>query len=534
MAKLDVRGKIVLVSSGSRSLKRYLDPNGALGIISDEIEGGNADFITANQWLNGWSDMPGGWQMNGYDSKNNFGFSISRKKGAFLRDLLRKGVTVKVRAKIDSRYFTDSYLPYVVGSIRGGGRADEDVLVVSHIYEWGANDDCTGASIDLEALGTLRELIEAGVLPRPKRTIRMWLGFEMYGSTAYTVNNLERMRTKTLAVLCCDTPAEDYDLATTSLTISSNFNACPSFTDAVFPEIVGRYYDAWAPDRLWNQAGFMSGLDNFFGDPMVGVPINAMYMARGAHLHHNSMDTIDKVDPRTLREQAVINAAYLYYLADAGEEDVPFISRLAFDRGIGVILDRAGALDRSLLELGDGEALGKALAEGLREIDYYTGLQRDVMDSIGRIARPRGKREILDEVAPYREKIGEFGKLMADRFRESVKRRAKALSVRVVKYRKEQTDRDREAAAIVPKRKVVGTLTLEGIPHEEWEEVTYSPRWWNAGNPASASWFWCDGVRNLNEIKELVELEAGRPVGDFDLVNYYRFLERHGFVEFVE
>ena len=59
-------------------MKRHLDPNGALGIVSDEIEGQSADYVTANRWLNGWSDMPGGWQMNGYDSKNNFGFAISQ------------------------------------------------------------------------------------------------------------------------------------------------------------------------------------------------------------------------------------------------------------------------------------------------------------------------------------------------------------------------------------------------------------------------------------------------------------------------
>ena len=44
LAKLDARGKIILVSSGSRGMKRYLDKNGVLGIVSDEIEGDNADF----------------------------------------------------------------------------------------------------------------------------------------------------------------------------------------------------------------------------------------------------------------------------------------------------------------------------------------------------------------------------------------------------------------------------------------------------------------------------------------------------------
>ena len=91
----------------------------------------------------------------------------------------------------------------------------------------------------------------------------------------------------------------------------------------------------------------------------------------------------------------------------------------------------------------------------------------------------------------------------------------------------------REAATIIPKRKKVGTITLEGIPVEEWVEVRSSPRWWGARNWASASYFWCDGKRNLNEIKELCELEAGVPVRNFNLINYYRFLEKYDLVEFV-
>ncbi len=534
LAKLDASGKIILVSSGSRTMKKHLDPNGVLGIVSDEIESKNKDFITANHWLNGWSDRPGGWQMNDSDSRNNFSFSISQKKANYLRNLLRQGKTVKVRAKIDSRYFTDDSLPYVIGSIRGSGSDGEDVLVVSHIYELGANDDCTGASIDLEALGALNYLIDAGVLPRPKRTIRMWLGFECYGSMAYTVNNLERMRTKTLAVLCCDTPADNYDLATTALSISANFNACPSFTDAVFPELVGRYYSQYAPDRLWESIPFMSGLDNFFGDPMIGVPINAMYMSHGHHLHHNSMDTIDKVDPRSLREQAIINASYLYYLADAEYDEIPFIAQLVFDRGIKIILEKSTGANQDILTIKDGKSLGKALADGMRVIEYYTGLQKEAVNSIARLVPPDKKKETLNYAAMYNKKLDEFGKMMVRQFREAVGKKSSSESIKIVKYKKEEGAWEKEAAAIIPKRKIVGTMTLEPIPVDEWVEATSSPRWWSARNWASASYFWCDGKRNLNEIKELVELEAGAPVRNFDLIKYYKFLEKFDMVEFVK
>jgi hypothetical protein len=57
---------------------------------------------------------------------------------------------------------------------------------------------------------------------------------------------------------------------------------------------------------------------------------------------------------------------------------------------------------------------------------------------------------------------------------------------------------------------------------------------WSAGNWAAASYWWVDGKRTLKEIKRLCELEAGRPMEGFNLVNYYRFLEKYKYVEFVK
>ncbi len=534
LSKLNARGKIILVSSNSRGMKKYLDAHGVLGIVSDEIEGDNRDFITANQWLNGWSDFHGGWQMNASDSRNNFGFSISQKKGNYLRNLLKQGKTIKVRAKIDSRYFTDDTLPYVTGCVRGSGSEGEEVLIVGHIYEWGANDNCSGTAAILESVGTLNDLIVSGVLPRPKRTIRVWMGFELYGSMAFTIHNLERLRSKTIASVCCDTPVENYDLSSTAFSIAMNFNACPSFTDAVFPEIVGRYYSRYAPDKLWETRPFASGLDNFFGEPMIGVPLNSVSMNKGSHLHHNSMDTIEKVDPRTLCELSILNALYLYYMADAGFNDVPWFSSLTFDRGVNVILQKSKEMKERMLKADNGEALGEILADGTNVINYYTDLQKKALDSIERIVPEDEKTATRKYLSKYKDSLDDFGKLMVKQFGETVKEKARTGSFKIVRYVKEEGDWEHEAATIIPKRTKVGTLTLEGIPFEEWREVRSSPRWWSATNWATASYWWCDGERNLNQIKELLELEAGIPVRNFDLINFYRFLEKFGLAEFVK
>ena len=57
------------------------------------------------------------------------------------------------------------------------------------------------------------------------------------------------------------------------------------------------------------------------------------------------------------------------------------------------------------------------------------------------------------------------------------------------------------------------------------------------GYPAASFWgvpvsalYWCDGKRNLAEVIRLTELEMGPQ--QFDFVGYFKFLEKHGYVEF--
>ncbi len=259
-----------------------------------------------------------------------------------------------------------------------------------------------------------------------------------------------------------------------------------------------------------------------------------MYMANGSHHHHNSMDTIDRVDPRTLEEQSVLQAAYMYFLADADESDVPFIAGLAFDRGIEVITGKAADARADILAAKDGEAIGKALYLGKRAVDYYTGLQRRAVESAARVVPPARREAVVAGLKAHTDRLDAFGKLMSGQLDAVASQRAAAVSAKVVAYRAPDGPWEKEAATIVPKRRHIGTMTLEQVPVDRWEEVSGSPRWWGETNWASSSYFWCDGKRNLVEIRDLVEIEAGRPITNFDLVKYYRFLERNGMVEFVK
>jgi hypothetical protein len=234
-----------------------------------------------------------------------------------------------------------------------------------------------------------------------------------------------------------------------------------------------------------------------------------------------------------LHDLSTLNAVYLYYMANAGYEDVPFFAGLAFTRAANVIADKKRGLSVRLAAARDGSEVGKILAEGTRAIAYYTGLEQKMLSSIQRIVGADKRPETRTLLARYIDDVGEFGKRVSLQFQDEAGSTAKSKSIEIVRYAPPDDAWSKEAALIVPRRTKVGTLTLDGIPVEEWKEVRSAPSWWEADHWAATSYFWCDGTRNLKEIRELVELEAGVPIQDFDLIAYYRFLEKFKMVEFV-
>src|SRR5262249_18000995 len=85
-----------------------------------------------------------------------------------------------------------------------------------------------------------------------------------------------------------------------------------------------------------------------------------------------------------------------------------------------------------------------------------------------------------------------------------------------------------EAERIVVRRKRLGTITLDDLPQDKREGYPAAGFW---GAPVSAL-YWCDGKRNLAEVIRLTTLEMGPQ--NFDFVGYFKFLEKHGYVEFVQ
>ena len=415
--KLNLRGKLALTEDNPANIKWLLVKAGALGAINTFTE--NPGLPDGRQWINAWGDD--GWAFT-KRSTPLLSFSITPRQTALLHKLLARG-PVRVKATVDSRYYSGSY-PYVTGVLPGTG--PEEVLTLGHTSEQGAEDNATGVAATLEALDTLSRLIAEGKLPRPKRSIRILSMGEMYGSMHYVQHNPERIR-RTVAAMCVDTPAASYDLAGTEYTFYMNPHVAKDFTDAFILKVAGDYLSK--VDRPWHEKEFTTGTDTYMAEPMVGVPTVWGYSGSGVETHHNSEDTPDRVDPRSLRDISVIDAAFLYFIANAGEPEALWLARLSESRGYGQILNSASSFLDRIANAPDARDLGTLLAQAEAKIAYSEERESQAVASVVRLVPENRRGAVRQSLAPMLEGLRTFGNLQSSRIRSAVDARAGVLGV---------------------------------------------------------------------------------------------------------
>ena len=439
-----------------------------------------------------------------------------------LRKLLAERGVVRVKATVDSRYYSGQY-PYITGVIRGTG--SEEVLTLGHSFEQGAQDNATGVAAMLESLATLNRLIRSGKLPQPKRSIRLLTMGELYGSMYYIEMHSDRIH-RTVAALCMDTPAASYDLAGTEYTFYMNPHAAKSYTDAFILRLAQEYFPE--VHRPWHEHEAMSGTDTYLSEPMINIPTVWAYSGSGVQTHHNSEDTPDRVDPRSLRDVATVNAAYLYSLANAGEPEAMWLAELSQTRGYEQILKSAAPFLEDGATAGDSQELGRLLQDAVNHVNYYVDRETQAVLSVLRLVPESDRKDAAASLAPMIEGLHRFGEEQIGRVRLAIDRRARELGLQapVQPIAAPDTLRDK-AVGIVVKRKRFGTLPLDDLPTDQREG--YPSGAWDS-IPITAL-YWCDGHRNLAEVIHLTRMELGPT--DFDFIGYFRFLRKHGYVEFL-
>jgi len=510
-----IGGKILLSPLDPRGIKKAASDAGALGIVSDYTR--NPDLVDEHGWVNVWSDTPGGWMMTAGESEL-WAFSITRRSGRRLRKLIRYGETVKLHATVDSRLY-EGTLPYVTAVVPG--ETDEEVLTLGHLFEQGANDNASGTSTIIEACRALGALRARGEL-KLRRRVRLLLMAECYGSLAFATHRPEVMK-RTVASLCLDGGAGRHGLVASLVKVYTGPNCMRSYADAAAVLAAREYFARYDAEQPWILEEYAQGTDNFFCDPVLGIPSIWARSGAGGDYWHNTADSLDKVDPASYRDWGCVSATFLGIIAAAGEPEALTLLSEAVPMAKARLERETRPERRALAATADEARKKEALGALAAKLRHLAGCEAAGFARYDRLAP--GSTSLAASAAAAGKAVTDEAELMLDS--------AAAVAGMAGPVAGPESAPLGEGGSLVPKRNpdYFTCLALDGVPVEEWNEVGIgrSPRWWG---PETCALWWCDGERSLDEIARRVSLD----VGGFktDLVGYFRMLERHGYVELAE
>ena len=529
---VDVQGKIVL-SSSSTAIAGTAHRHGALGVITDGVPAVPPARETAMDLKEGRI-----WNRVGPDAEC-FGFVLSPKGGRRLRDLIASGRSVKVHAKVVSRYY-DGQIHAVTG-VLPGERCDQEILVVAHLFEPGANDNASGCGLSLEIARALNARIAEGDLRKPRRTIRILLTYEFLSTIAYAHTRPQTID-RTLAGINLDMVGNDQASCRSGLIYQCTPDAAPTWLNAMMEEIFefkkGRFVLPQGEGRDAFFHAYPSGYwgnDCILSDPTIGVPTVGLTQWPD-RFYHSSEDSIDRIDPESMRKVGLAAGTMIYFAANAGVEEANHLAgciqaraeRTMSDTARRMMADALRSADREKVTSDARRNLRRALDRIGRKLEYLEGRDcRALMELLplvgdGKDALRAYLDTICEEMARARE--GYVHRTARDLRAYALRRglgRIPALG------RKRLNRYERQAADIVPKRQIEGPPTFRMLSDEQRAELS---RLRKKPIPRNLL-FWMDGARDLLEIARLAGMEQEREVDVRHLIRYCEFLEKAGYME---
>lgn len=520
---LNLRRKIVLTSGDLRRVYELaVVKYGAAGIIFDgmrEIPNVRSRFTISDalQYTSFW------W---GEETKKCFGFVLSPTQGERLRKLIknenRKGKKVKVHAVVKSRFY-DGSIDVVSGFIKG--KTDEEVLLVAHLChpQPSANDNASGCGTLIEVARTLKKL------PPPKRGIRFLLLPEMTGTYAYLANNEDKIP-KTVAGCNLDMVGENQELCGSSFLIEETPFALPSFTN----ELISRIRDELTSEQpSYTGAGgyglfkyavspFSGGSDHYIlSDPSVGIP-TPMLIQWPDMFYHTSLDTLEKVDPKMIKRVGAVAATYIYFLANAGEEEGRWLGYEVISRYKRKVLKLS---QDALTESMSSAKKNKSQIPFKLRLEFILERTKIGLDSLLKLGTKK------DFIKKLKEEITHFtdSEITSGVHLEATSGTGKSRKL---------TTYEKRVKRIVPERSYRGPINLRpyiGRLNEKDREKLHRLRKEYKEKFSlltTLGEYWTDGQRSLFEIANLIQLETGEEATRL-LAEYFDILSKLSLMKMV-
>jgi aminopeptidase YwaD len=364
----DVEGKVVLATGPTgRVHAAAVYERGALGVVTFRGRGFDWPDLVPSGQLTPWRDPEG--------DPSTFGFSVSYRQGQELLSELKRG-EVRVRVEIDADVGPGEYLE-VTGVIPGCERPEEEVLLTAHIdHRNTGGNNATGDGVSLEVARTLARLIGEGVLPRPRRTIRFIWGAEHKGFLVYLHHHPEALE-RWLFVLNYDMAGKDQRTG-----VRVHMKRSPSSNPTVVDDALQEIFE-WviagnkvhralqmsaAPHFPWPILDPLGSRDDFLAD------VNPYFWGLSDHEELNDgnlrihcaqigdwpdpfiathQDNPETADPTQMKRIAVIGAAFLHAMANAGPREAEQLVAI----GVARARERlAVQLRKAVARISDAEA----------------------------------------------------------------------------------------------------------------------------------------------------------------------------------
>lgn len=346
----DARGAVVIAPPDARDKKELysaLCDFGALAMVYDWL-GSRYETPDELHWVNGWTEGPH-WHVIQTD-RPLVGFSVSPRTGDALRNAARKGEVI-VHAESTGENFEDE-IDVVTGVLPGAD--SRELWLLAHLYEPLSADNSAGAACAAEIARSISSLAEDGKIPRPRFSIRVVYGLEMYGFAAYAHSRGGCLKDSVIGALNLDGIAvsKDGDMEAVLAPPLSGFYGNHIAESLLSDPGVNPFSDC----RI-NESGMYSD-DMFLADSTTGVPTIWFQQKKG--FWHNSIQTMEIIDGDVFRNYAGLAACWAYAAANPFQaEDIEAAFRAAGEK-------LSSERSRALSLLNSGSADMEALRAGLK------------------------------------------------------------------------------------------------------------------------------------------------------------------------
>ncbi len=478
----DVRGKIVLAGNAlPEDVKEMaIHRHGAAGVLFYfDLPHNSGDDQDANldMW---WSP----WGKDGRES--TFGFSLSNNEYRFLKGLLERGEEVVVRAKIDAgiKQGDDAVFETLDAAIPGSDEPDEEFLMWAHIDHAmpGAVDNGSGCAVILEVARTLQALIDNGLVPRPKRTIRfLWLP-HVSGLYMYFSRHPEKIG-KVRGGISLDSVGISQTRFSNYFAPAKPSHSLPSYWSAVLENLAGDLaeranrdlLDYRNQDRLCAPEGSRDEFHmrvvpyNGFGDEMqsnnntVGIPTMA-FGSLPVPPRHSQVNALSYIDPTGLHRVAYLSAALAAVFGWTDGRGAVRLTDEVFGTGRAKLIQESN-LALAALDDADGRSIAGAFERGRNLL--RAGLERELamLESVAPLIP--GDKDVLRLIGERGRQVTEFAASLNSQLGAEYRRRCAELHCRPEPASLSGEEKDLDGLVPKPVPGVLGTSAYFGNYYEK-------------------------------------------------------------------